>query len=157
MGRAGAYRKLNQLDLAVKDYRRSLELSEGESHINFVNFRPRALAFVGEHQQAAAAAEAIVSSASATGANFSEMAKVFATCVDVVGRDSSLTDPQRLELAEKYAVRVIELLSRAAEKGRFETLEDVADLRSDDRLKPIQNRDDFKKFAVELEQSIQTK
>jgi hypothetical protein len=60
-------------------------------------------------------------------------------------------------LTEKYAVRVIELLSRAAEKGRFETLEDVADLRSDDRLKPIQNRDDFKKFAVELEQSIQTK
>ena len=157
MGRAGAYRKLNQLDLAIKDYRRSLELSEGESHVSFVNFRPRALAFVGEHKQAAEAAEAIVESPTATDSNFSEMAKVYATCAGVVGSDVALTDTQRRELAEKYAVRTVELLTRAAEKGRFETLEDVADLRSDDRLKSLQNRDDLKKFLADLEQSIQTK
>ena len=157
IGRANAYRKLNQLDLAIKDYRRSLELSKGESHVNFVNFRPRALAFVGEHKQAAEAAEAIVASPTVTVSNFSEMAKVYATCADVVGLDVELTDPQRRELAEKYAVRTVELLTRAAEKGRFETLEDVADLRSDDRLKSLQNRDDLKKFLADLEQSIQTK
>ncbi len=157
MGRAGAYRKLNQMDLAIKDYRRSLEFSEGESHSSFVNFRPRALSFVGEHKQAAEAAEAIVSSPSATDSNFSEMAKVYATCAAVVGRDDSLTNLKRQELAEEYAVRVVELLTRAAEKGRFETLEDVADLRSDDRLKPLLDRDDFKKFVTDLEESLQSK
>jgi hypothetical protein len=134
-----------------------LELSEGESHASFVNFRPRALAFVGEHKQAAEAAEAIVESPTATDSNFSEMAKVYATCADVVGSDVALTDTQRRELAAKYAVRTVELLTRAAEKGRFETLQDVADLRSDDRLKSLQNRDDLKKFLADLEQAIQTK
>lgn len=157
IGRAGSYRKLNQLEIAIKDYRRSLDLSKGESHIIYVNFRPRALAFVGEHTQAATAAEAIVSSASATAANFSEMAKVHATCAEVVGRDAALTEPQRLELAEKYAVRSVELLSHAAEKGRFTTLEHITELRTDDRLQLIQQRDDFKKFLVDLEQSIQMK
>jgi hypothetical protein len=115
------------------------------------------LAFVGEHNQAATAADAIVSNVSATAANFSEMAKVYATCFEAVGRDAALIDPQRLELAEKYAVRSVELLSHAAEKGRYSTLEHIAELRSDDRLKPIQHRDDFKKLLADLEQSIQMK
>ncbi len=155
IGRAGTYRRFKQVELALADYRRSLELSQGERHVSYVNFRPRALAFIGEHKQASEAAEAIVSNADATDSNFSEMAKVYATCVEAVGRDSILIDAERHELAEQYAVRSVELLSRAAEKGRFSTLEHVADLRSDDRLQSIQNRDDLKQFLSELEHSIQ--
>ena len=157
MGRAGVFRKQRQLELAIKDYRRSLELSQGERHINYVNFRPRALAFVGEHRQAAIEAEAIVSSTNATAANFSEMAKVVATCIESARRDASLIDAQRTELAEQYAVRSVEFLSRAAEKGRFTTLQDVADLRTDDRLQTIQDREDFARFITKLEQSIGAK
>jgi tetratricopeptide (TPR) repeat protein len=155
IGRAGAYRRLKQIELAIKDYRRSLELSEGETHIIYVNFRPRALAFVGDHQQAATAAEAIVTGTNATSANFSEMACVYATCFDAASRDTTLSDAERAELAERYAVRSVELLAKAAEKGHYEMLEDVTALRSDDRLQPLQNRDDFKKLLLDLEQSLQ--
>ena len=154
IGRAGTFRRLKQNELAIKDYRRSLELSKDESHVNYVNFRPRALAFVGDHKEAAAAAEAIVTGANATGSNFSEMASVYATCVEAADRDTTLVDSDRVELAEHYAVRSVELLAQAAKKGYFLTLEDVADLRSDDRLRPIQNREDFKKLLSDLEQSI---
>ena len=154
IGRAYRYRQLNQGELAIADYRRSLELSEGENHSSYVNFRPRALAYVGEHRQAAEAAEAIVSKANATGSNFSEMAKVLATCFETADRDTSLADSERLELAEKYAVRSIELLSLAAKKGRFPTQEDVADLSTDDRLQPIQKRDDFQKLLAELGEAV---
>ncbi len=151
IGRAGTYRRLKQIDLAIADYRRSLEYSQGERHVSYVNFRPRALAFVGEHEQAADAAEAIVSSSTATASNFSEMAKVYATCVEAVRRNTGLVDSKRLELAEHYAVRSVQLLSRAADKGRFPTLGHVAELRSDDRLANIQNRDDFQQLLTELE------
>jgi eukaryotic-like serine/threonine-protein kinase len=156
IGRAGTYRRLKQIELAIKDYRRSLELSAGETHVNYVNFRPRALAFVGDYKQAASAAEAIVTGTNATGSNFSEMASVYATCVEAASRDTTLADAERVEMAEHYAVRSVELLAKAAEKGHFTTLEDVSDLRSDDRLQPIQYRDDFKQLLLNLEKSIQS-
>ncbi len=155
IGRAGTYRRLKQFELAIKDYRRSLEFSEGESHANYVNFRPRALAFVGEHSKAAVEAEAIVNGASATNSNFREMANVYATCIEAAGRDASLSDPERSTLAERYAVRSVELLATAAEKGTFPTRESIADLRTNDRLQPIQNRDDFQKLLTDLEKAIQ--
>jgi tetratricopeptide (TPR) repeat protein len=157
IGRAGAYRRLNQTELAIKDYRRSLEISEGEQHSVYARFRPRALANVGEYRRAVAEAESIVTRADATSSNFKEMANVYATCFETAGKDTSLSESDRNELAEQYAVRSVELLAKAAEKGHFETLEDITDLRSDDRLQPIQNRDDFKKLLADLEKSLQAK
>lgn len=154
IGRAGSYRQLGKMELALPDYHRSLELSQGESHADYVNFRPRALAFVGEHQQAAAAADAIVSSPTATAFNFSEMAKVHATCAQAASQDANLNEQQRRELSERYAARCVELLSQASTKGRFPTLEHVSDLRADDRLTLIKDREDFQKLCSEIEQKL---
>ncbi len=57
-------------------------------------------------------------------------------------------------MAERFAVRSLELLAKAAEKGRFETLEDVSDLRTDYRFKSIRDRDDFKAFLTKLEDGM---
>lgn len=157
IGRAGTYRKLKQFDLAIKDYRRSLEFSKGEHHPNYVNFRPRALAYAGEHAAAAAEAEAIATNVNATGSNFQEMAKVLSTCVSAAENDSEIEESERANLAENYAVRAVELLAKAAENGRFPTRDSIADLRNDERLQPIQDRDDFKKLLSELESAIQSK
>ncbi len=154
IGRAGAYRRLGKLDLARADYQKSLELSEGETHPNFSHFRPRALAFVGNYLHATKAADAIVNSGSATDANFNEMAKVYGDCVAAVAADTTLDEAERRSLAEKYAVRTLELLAQAAEKGRYETTEDIEDLRNDLRLRPVQQREDFKLWLTKLEQSI---
>jgi uncharacterized membrane-anchored protein YhcB (DUF1043 family) len=113
------------------------------------------LAFVGEHAKAAVEAESIVTNANATSANFNEMAKVYATCFEAAGKDTTQVDTKRAELLEHYSARSIELLAKAAEKGHYEMLEDVTALRSDDRLQPLQNRDDFKKLLLDLEQSLQ--
>ncbi len=155
IGRAGAYRRLGHMDQAIEDYRRSLTLSEGQTRADYVNFRPRALAFVGEHRQAAAAAEAIVANPKATPQNFSEMAKVHATCSLVASQDARLDDSQRQELSARYAVRCVELLSQAAEQGRFPTLEDVAELKKDDRLSFIKDREDFQQLVAGLEAKLQ--
>ncbi len=155
IGRAGSYRQLKKLDLSLQDYRRSLNISQGESHASYVNFRPRALAFVGEHRQAAAAADAVVSSPSVTAFNFSEMAKVYATCAEAALQDANLDEQQRRESAERYAAHCVELLSQAAERGRFPTLEHVSDLRADDRLTLIKDREDFKNLCSDLERKLQ--
>ena len=49
----------------------------------------------------------------------------------------------------------VELLSQAAERGRFPTLEHLTDLRADDRLKLIKDREDFKKLCSDLELKLQ--
>ncbi len=113
------------------------------------------MAFVGEHRQAAAAAEAIVTNPKATPQNFSEMAKVHATCSLVASQDARLDDSQRQELSARYAVRCVELLSQAAEQGRFPTLEDVAELKKDDRLSFIKDREDFQQLVAGLEAKLQ--
>jgi eukaryotic-like serine/threonine-protein kinase len=153
MGRAAAYRMLNQRDLAVDDYRRTLALSEGESHAVFVNFRPRALSFAGDHTRATLEAEAIVSGKNATSSNMNEMAKVYATCIVAVSQDKSIDEDEQSVLVERYAARSIELLTMAAKMGHYPTKESVNDLRSDDRLQPLVDRDDFKKLLETLNPS----
>ncbi len=106
------------------------------------------------NQQAAAAADAIVASPTATPFNFSEMAKVHATCAQVVSQDTSLDEQQRRELSERYAARCVELLTQAAANGRFPSLEDLSDLRADDRLTHIKDRDDFQKLCNDLEEKL---
>jgi eukaryotic-like serine/threonine-protein kinase len=157
MGRASAYLKLDLQEKAVSDYRRSLELSEGETHRDYVNFRPRALAHVGEHRHAADAVEAIINSDKVTTSNFREMAKVYAKCFEVAAGDVSLAEADRPVVSEAYAVRAIELLRIAAERGLFLQVEDVQELQTNDRLRPIQHRKDFQEFVDGLERTLQAK
>ncbi len=157
MGRASAYLKLELQEKALSDYHRSLELSAGETHRDYVNFRPRALAYVGEHRSAADAAEAIVTSDKVTPSNLREMAKVYAKCFEVAAGDVALAETDRPFVSEAYAVRAIALLKTASEQGLFMELEDVQELRTDYRLRPIQQRKDFQEFVDGLERTLKTK
>jgi len=157
LGRARVNRALNLSEEAANDYRRSLELSEGERHSNYVNFRPRALAHLGEHVRAATEAEAILSAGEILGSTYRELASVYAQCSGIARKDLAAAETARAELVEQYAVRAVNLLAIANDVGFFTKPGRVADLRTDDRLQPIMNRDDFKKFQLELEKTLSAK
>lgn len=154
LGRARVYHELNQPAESAKDYRRTLELSEGERQPNYVNVRPRALAHLGEHTRAAAEAEAIVVAGNVSGSNFKELGSVMAQCSGVARNDSSLPEAERETLAERYAVRAHAYLTQAQAKGYFQKLNQITALRTDDRLKPVLNRVDFKKLLADLEAKL---
>ena len=157
LGRGRVNQALKLLDEAANDYRRTLELSEGERHSNYVNFRPRALANLGEHVRATTEAEAIVSAGNVFGSTFKELASVFSQCSAIARSDLALAETARDELAEKYAIRAVHMLAMANDKGYFINAEQVADLHTSDRLQPILDRDDFKRFMLELEKSLSAK
>ena len=154
LGRGLVNQNLNLHDEAAKDYRRTLELSEGERHSNYVNFRPRVLAHLGEHVRATSEAEAIVSAGNVLGSTYKELASVFAQCSGIVRNDLALVEKAREELVERYATRAVKLLAAADDQGYFTRLEQVADLQTSDRLPPILERDDFKRFIIELEKKL---
>jgi hypothetical protein len=52
-------------------------------------------------------------------------------------------------LAEEYAVRALELLRQAVAKG----YKDFDHLKKDDDLKPLREREDFKKLVIDLEKA----
>ncbi len=53
------------------------------------------------------------------------MARVYAKCFEVAAEDVALAEADRLLVSEAYAVRAIELLRIAAERGLFLQAEDV--------------------------------
>lgn len=157
LGRGRVNQALKLHEEAAKDYRRTLELSEGERHSNYVNFRPRVLAHLGEHVRATTEAEAIVLAGNVLGSTYKELASVFAQCSGIVRNDMTLAETVREELVERYAVRAVKLLATANDKGYFTKLEQVAGLQTSDRLPPILERDDFKRFLFELERKLSAK
>jgi len=88
------------------------------------------------------------------GSTYRELASVFAQCSGIARKDLAAAETTRAALVEQYAVRAVNLLAFANDKGFFTKPERVADLRTDDRLQPIMDRDDFKKFQLELEKTV---
>jgi hypothetical protein len=69
-----------------------------------------------------------------------------------VAMDEDLAETERMQLAEKHAMRAIELLAEARTAGWFQEAEKIAHAKDTDReLDPLRERDDFKQFVKELE------
>jgi tetratricopeptide (TPR) repeat protein len=152
LGRASAYLKLNLPREATKDWRCAVELSEGERHFNYVFYRPRALAYLGEHARAASEAEAIVSAGGLQNSAYKELAGVYSVCSAAVRDDASLIQTVRHDSAERYAARAVALLVEAGKRRVFRSPAQVAALRTDEKFRPLEGRDDFRKLLAELEQ-----
>jgi serine/threonine protein kinase len=151
--RAGAYLKLNQPEAAAKDWRRMVELGEGERHFNYVFFRPRALAYLGEHARATSEVEALVSTGSLHNTAYKELASVYSLCSAAVRSDAAVAPADREVLAERYAVRAVALLAKAAELGFFQPAGRIALVRTEEKFRPLQARDDFRKLLTRLEET----
>jgi serine/threonine-protein kinase len=72
---------------------------------------------------------------------------VYSLAVPPVRKDEKLPAARRMELAQQYGARAVELLHEAVAHG----LALVGALREDADLEPVRDRDDFKKLLEELE------
>jgi hypothetical protein len=72
---------------------------------------------------------------------------VYSLAVPLVRKDEKLPAARRMELAKQYGARAVELLHQAVARG-FAL---VATIREDPDLAPVRDRDDFKKFLLEME------
>jgi hypothetical protein len=144
--------KLKRPEEAAKDWQRMVELGEGERHLDYVLYRPRALAYLGKHARATSEVEALVSLGSLHSGAFKELASVYSLCSGRVRDDSTLSPAERDRLAEQYAVRAVALLAKAGQKGYFRSAEEVAAVAKEEKFQPLVSRDDFRRVLAELEE-----
>jgi eukaryotic-like serine/threonine-protein kinase len=151
MGRAYAFRRLKRHEDAAKDWRRAIEVSEGQPHISMRLYRPLVLVFLGEHSRATAEVEALVSEGRAKGPDLNMFAEVYSLGSVAAAKDSGVPLAEREKLADRYGGRAVELLRMARAAGYFRTSAQLANLRDNKDLEPISARPDFKELLGELE------
>jgi eukaryotic-like serine/threonine-protein kinase len=149
--RAIALDKLDRPAEAVKDWQRVVELGEGQRHENYRFFRPKALAYLGEHARAMAALDAVVPDAPQQAWLLEEFGAVCGLSAAAAANDDSLPQPDRAHVVDQYAARSVVFLSRAAEAGLYMTASQVEKLTKDRRLEALRGREDFTKLVAELE------
>jgi hypothetical protein len=141
LGRALALVELARHADAVKDWDRALELNsvpgdEPELRAS----RAQSLARAGGHVNAVAEANALAAAKEVTGDTLYDLACVCALASTAVKDNAQLQD--------QYAARAVELLRQAVAKG----YKDIDHLKKDDDLKPLRQREDFRKLMEELEE-----
>jgi tetratricopeptide (TPR) repeat protein len=151
MGRAYAFRRLTQLEDAAKDWRRALDVSEGQPHINMRLYRPLILVFLAEHARAAAEIEVLVSEGRAQGPNLNMFAEVYSLGSAAAAKDTRIPAAEREKLADQYGGRAVELLRMARAAGYFRNPAKVANLAENKDLDAISARPDFKELLGELQ------
>lgn len=141
------------LAAAAEDWRRVVELGEGQTHDNVRQFRPKALAYAGDHQRAMAALNVVVPDApKPTPAwMFEEFAAVCGLCVAAAKRDSTLAKDELSRLVEQYAARSLEFLAQANSAGYYRTAAQIDKLKRDRRFEALRQRNDFHQFIGELD------
>ncbi len=151
MGRGQALLQLKRPEEARKDWRKMVELSAGQSHINMRLFRPAPLARLGDYLQATAEIETLLKEGSVQALNLYTFAYVYSLSSSAAANDARLPQTERNKLADKYGRRSVELLSKARATGYFQNPGRLAHMKEDDDLDAIRDRADFKKLLADVE------
>src|SRR5207248_2107291 len=107
MGRAYALGRLGRHDEAAKDWRRVLEVSEGQPHINMRLYRPFAHLRLGEHARAAAECETVLAEGHAQSPNLHLFASVYSLASAAALEDARLPLIVREKRADQYGARAV--------------------------------------------------
>ncbi|MCA9188633.1 MAG: hypothetical protein KDA99_23565, partial [Planctomycetales bacterium] len=90
-----------------------------------------------------------------TGVDWYNVGCGYALAVDAARADMRLTDGGRKELTETYALAAIRALYHAKDLGDFADVDDLEYLRDgDESLRSLRDRDDFREFVQEVQQSL---
>ena len=147
-----------QVDESLKRYDKAIVLMEAAEKKGYgaapINIRYARIGRAGalsrrDHAQAAEAAEALARQPEMFGVDRYNLGCTFSRCAGAVDQDTKLSPSQRARLKEHYAQRAMDLLRRALDKGYTN-----ANRASDDPdLKPLLEREDFKKLRAELDRN----
>jgi serine/threonine protein kinase/Tfp pilus assembly protein PilF len=153
-GRAITRVKADQLDKAKADWRRTVELSEGQANITMRIYRPLPLAFLGDYQRATREAETILAEIKVEPGVFLDYAGAFALASAAAGQDPQLPSAEREQLEERFALRALDMLARKKAVGRLSTAKQIEQLKTDRALESLRPRADFQQFVAESEAEI---
>jgi tetratricopeptide (TPR) repeat protein len=149
--RARILTKLDRHREALADWDGALAVKTGASTDDVRFARAITLVRVGEHAQATAEAHALTGGASAPGPACYNAACVYSLASAAVPGDAKLPPAERDALAEHYAARALELLTRARDAGFFKTAAGLKTLKNDTDLDPLRSRAEFRKLLAQLE------
>jgi serine/threonine protein kinase len=160
LGRAYAARadvlvRLNRREESLVNRDRSIELNEDHFRRKERVFRAMTLARLGQSQRATQEAEVLVAEGAIQGwaGTFYDLSTIYALCIPHVAEDKQLFEAERAKLKEQYGRRAVEIMELAEKSGYFAQPEARQDLRTDDDLKSLRERPDFR----ELLQRVQAK
>ncbi|MCI0639460.1 MAG: serine/threonine-protein kinase, partial [Gemmataceae bacterium] len=149
-GRGEALTLLQRHQEALADWDRAIEAATGASRDMMRLQRAGSVARMGQHTQAVAEAERLAQQASAPPGVLYNAACVYALAVSAVQKDSELPSTERTRLAEKYAVRAVELLTKVHSAGFFKRPTMAAHLQQDPDLAALRARADYRRLVDEL-------
>jgi serine/threonine protein kinase len=151
MGRAYALRRLGRDEDMAKEWRRVVEVSEGQSHINMRLYRPIALVSAGEYARGTAEIETLLAEGHAHGRHLYTFAYLHSLSSAAAASDARLSAAEREKLADSYGGRAVELLRQAQAAGHFQNPDRLDHMKQDKDLDPIRSRPDFQGLLAELE------
>ncbi len=149
-GRAEAYESLGRTADALRDWDKAVPLSEGEDLTAARIARARTLARLGEYARAAAEVEDVARAGSATAFDLYRSATVYAAAVGACLRDGKPDRTAADALAQRYAVRALELLAAAQAAGYFNAPDHLGAFHKDPSFDPLRSRTDFRDWAARL-------
>jgi serine/threonine protein kinase/tetratricopeptide (TPR) repeat protein len=141
-GRAQVLDALKGPAAALADWDRAVELAPPADRLGVQLLRARAWARAGKVAEAVADAEALTKDAATPSARCCDAACVF-SLASAAAQDAG----QR----EAYAGQALALFRRAQAAGFFKDRAKIERLKRDSDLKPLRQREDFRKFIAELE------
>jgi tetratricopeptide (TPR) repeat protein len=148
--RAALFLRGGQLADAARDWRRIVELSEGQSHLMVRVQRAAALARLGEHARAVAEIEQMLARGQEPPFALYNFACVYSLSSAAAAGDERLESAEREKQAGQYAARAVALLLKARDAGFFKEEGFVGYLEKDLDLAALYPREDFQKLLREL-------
>jgi tetratricopeptide (TPR) repeat protein len=133
---------------AVEDFSRALELADESTRDYLWIQRIYNRAQQGDHTRALAEVNVLVGKPGVSADVLYDLACGASRAADAASRDMALTSPERLARADECARRAVELLKMSQAKGGFKTFTDVLSVMNEDALRPLRQREDYRKFLT---------
>jgi tetratricopeptide (TPR) repeat protein len=144
--------RLGRFAEALEAYNQALTLASPAQQFEARVERAPVVGRAGRHAEALAEVRDLRDrSGDLTGAQCWLLAVGFASAAEAAAKDAKLPEAERRRLAETAAPEAVALLRRAADKGYFDTAEEVRSLRAQPELNFLREREDFRKLLERVE------
>jgi serine/threonine protein kinase len=148
--RAQTYEALGRWADAAKDWDRVVELDGGTHRWVHRALRAMDLASAGDYARATAEADALAADGKAVGEGAWGLAITYARSLRAVRSASGLRPAERDALTDRYAARAMALLGKLQSQGYFKDQVHAKALRTENDLKPLRGRDDFRQLLGQV-------